>query len=63
MKEVEKKDEKDVGKPDIPDVSGGLSWPDDGCVPGLPQPYPWPEPPEYPTNPGLPIDISQTHQV
>lgn len=63
MKEVEKKDEKDVEKPDIPDVSGGIGGSDDGCFPIGPQPYPWPEPPEYPKNPGLPIDISQTHQV
>ena len=61
MKEVEKKDEKDVEKPDIPDVSGGLSWPDDGCVPSLPDYPSWPE--KYPENPGGPIIIGTVSQA
>lgn len=59
MKDVEKKDEKkDVEKPDIPDVSGGLSYPDDGCIP---EPLPWPE--KYPDNPIGPIVIGPVSQA
>ena len=53
MKEVEKKDENEVEKPDIPDVSGGLSYTGD-CIPIPFEPYPWPDPisdPVYPIHP------------
>ena len=43
MKEVEKDHPDDAGKMDIPDVSGGLSYIDDGCYP-------------VPIGPGIPED-------
>jgi len=56
MKEVEKNRPNDVGKLDIPDVSGGISYIDDGCYPAPIGPgFPgddFPPPPEYPRCPG-----------
>lgn len=57
MKEVEKDRPDDVGKLDIPDVSGGLSYIDDGCYPvpigpGFPGDD-YPPSPGYPRYPGI----------